>query len=89
MNKLALLAGIALLSGCTTVVPVVAKFPSAPEVLLENCGPLYTLKEGARLSDVMIATTENFMKYHECSAKHRAWIDWYNVQKPIFEQSTK
>ena len=39
------------LVGCATTVPVVAKFPDAPEVLMEKCPTLKTI-EGEKISIV-------------------------------------
>jgi hypothetical protein len=84
-----LLVSILLLSGCaTTAVPVTVKFPTAPETLIEDCPPLNTLPEGAKLSDLMRTDVKNMVQYHECSRKNKGWVEWYNQQKQIFEQAT-
>lgn len=78
------------LAGCTTTaVPVTPKFPTAPELLTEECEALMRLENGAKLSNVMITITENYMRYHECARKNKAWNEWYTEQKKIFEQATK
>jgi len=47
------------ITGCSTVVPVVAKFPDA--------------------------VVQNYTTYYACAVKADAWIEWYSVQKKIFE----
>jgi len=76
-----------LLVGCSTTVPVTAKFPAAPNVLMEKCAPLKKL-EGEQVSLVDLHTTvvHNYTSYHECSVKVEAWQEWYTSQKKIFEE---
>jgi len=73
--------------GCSTTVPVVEKFPTAPEVLMEKCPTLKTI-EGEKISivDYTKAVIANYTLHYECVAKHDAWIEWYNKQKAIFEE---
>lgn len=75
------------LFGCSTTVPVVAKFPTAPEVLMEKCPALKTI-EGDTISIVEFTKTvvTNYTSHYECVEKNNAWIDWYNKQKAIFEE---
>lgn len=75
-----------LFAGCSTTVPVTAKFPAAPVVLMEKCPQLKKL-EGDQVSIVDLHTTvvENYTSYHECSVKVEAWQEWYSSQKKIFE----
>jgi len=75
----------AMLSGCSTTVPVTAKFPVAPVTLLEKCPTLQKVNEDAKLSDISKTITVNYTTYYECAVKHDAFIDWYQVQKNIFE----
>lgn len=89
MKKLLIIPIIALAGCTTTAVPVAPKFPNAPELLLEDCPPLNTLPEGAKLSDLMRTDVKNMVQYHECSRKNKAWVEWFNEQKKIFEQATK
>jgi len=74
------------LVGCSTVVPVVSSFPEAPKELLEKCGELEKLQDGAKLSDVAKTVTSNYMEYHKCSIKVEAWAEWYKTQKKIHEE---
>ena len=75
-----------LLTGCSTVVPVTAKFPEAPgNVAMTACPQLEKLKEDAKLSDITKTVTVNYGTYYECAVKTDAWIEWYQKQKRIFE----
>ena len=76
---------IAMFSGCSTTVPVTAKFPNAPEQLLVKCPQLEKLGNEVKLSDISKTVTTNYTTYYECAVKHDAFIEWYNVQKNIFE----
>jgi hypothetical protein len=75
---------ILLLTGCTTV-PVTAKFPEAPNELLQRCPALKQLNEEVKLSDVAKNITYNYTIHYECVIKYDAWIEWYQSQKKIFE----
>lgn len=85
--KVYLLISTLLLSGCSWTVPVTAKFPAAPNILMEKCEPLKKL-EGEQVTVVDLHTTvvENYTSYHECSVKVDAWQEWYTSQKKIFEE---
>jgi hypothetical protein len=73
------------LTGCSTTVPVVAKFPEVPKLLLTKCPNLQELNADAKLSDVAKIVSSNYSSYYECAVKIDAWIEWYNVQKTIYE----
>ena len=77
-----------LLSGCSTVVPVTAKFPEPPgRGAMTACPNLQKLANGAKLSDVANTVTMNYSTYYECAVKTDAWQEWYNIQKHIFERA--
>ena len=76
---------IAMFSGCSTTVPVTAKFPNVPEQLLVKCPQLEKLGNEVKLSDISKTVTTNYTTYYECAVKHDSFIEWYNVQKNIFE----
>jgi len=76
---------LVLLTGCSTVVPVKAKFPDVPERLMVKCPQLEKLSETPTLSDVAKTVTNNYTTYYECVVKHDAFVEWYNIQKNIFE----
>ena len=73
------------LTGCSTTVPVTAKFPESSNILKQQCPPLQKLKDDAKLSEVANTVTFNYSTYYECSVKVDGWIEWYQVQKQIFE----
>ena len=74
-----------LMTGCSTVVPVKSKFPDVPERLMVKCPQLEKVSETPTLSDVAKTITNNYTTYYECAVKHDAFIEWYNLQKNIFE----
>lgn len=83
--KTLLVLATAFLVGCSTVVPVKQKFPEPPKFGLANCPTLQKLNNDAKLSDVATTVTVNYSTYYECSVKNDAWIEWYQIQKTIFE----
>lgn len=86
MKSLILCFVISLLMGCSTTVPLVAKFPEAPDKLLETCPQLQQLnKDSTTLSEVAKTVTINYTTYYDCAVKMDGWIEWYNIQKIIFE----
>jgi hypothetical protein len=76
---------VALLIGCSTTVPVVAKFPEVPEKLMVKCPQLQKVTDDAKLSDISKTITINYTEYYTCAVKNDAWIEWYQIQKIIFE----
>ena len=76
---------VLMLMGCSTTVPVTAKFPAAPKYSTETCPQLQKLSDDAKLSDVAKTVTVNYSTYYECAVKNDAWIEWYQIQKTIFE----
>jgi hypothetical protein len=78
------------ISGCATAVPVVAKFPEPPgRLITQRCPDLQKLNDEARLSDISKTVAQNYSLYYECAVKTDAWIEWYNVQKILFEGAGK
>jgi uncharacterized protein YcfL len=76
-----------LLTGCSTTVPVTAKFPAAPKSLMEKCNPLKKIQgEQVTIVDLHATVVENYTSHHECSVKVEAWQEWYTSQKKIFEE---
>ena len=76
----------AMLTGCGTVVPVAAKFPDAPGLQASTaCPELKQLEDTAKLSDVAKTVVINYTTYYECAVKTDAWIEWYEIQRRIFE----
>jgi flagellar basal body-associated protein FliL len=73
------------ITGCSTTVPVTAKFPEAPRMGLGECPQLQTVKEGVKLSELTNTVTINYSTYYECAVKADQWNEWYAIQKRIFE----
>ena len=85
--KLLIASLVLFLSGCSTVVPVAAKFPLPPgKSAMTECGQLAKLEKDARLSDISRTVTMNYTTYYDCAVKTDAWIEWYNIQKEIFNK---
>jgi hypothetical protein len=76
---------VLLLTGCSTTVPVTSKFPEPPKYSLQTCPNLQLLKDGTKLSEVASTVTINYSTYYECAVKNDAWIEWYQIQKHIYE----
>jgi hypothetical protein len=86
--KYALIALV--LAGCSTVVPVTVRFPEPPGPgATTACPALQKLNNDARLSDVATTVTVNYSTYYECAVKADAWIEWYGIQKILFEGAGK
>lgn len=76
-------------TGCsTTVVPVPhAKFPPAPEILLEKCSQLSKASPSdAGIRSLMGTVVNNYSLYHQCAEKVQGWQEWYNEQQKIFNK---
>jgi hypothetical protein len=87
MKYIIILSAI-LLTGCTTVsVPVKAKFPVIPETLLVRCPQLEGVSEDAKLSDISKVIVKNYTTYYECAVKHDGIVEWYKIQKTIYESA--
>ncbi len=76
---------LVLLTGCSSLVPVKAKFPDVPERIMVKCPQLEKVSETPTLSDVAKTITNNYTTYYECAVKHDAFVEWYQTQKRIFE----
>ena len=75
---------LVLVTGCSSV-PVAPKFPEVPERILQKCPQLEKLKEEPKLSEVAKNITNNYTTYYECAVKHDAFVEWYRIQKKIYE----
>ena len=81
---------LAMCGGCATVVPVTARFPSAPgQSYLQACPDLQKIKDAPQLSDVSRTININYSTYYECAVKLDTWIRWYTEQQTIFESAGK
>jgi hypothetical protein len=76
------------LAGCSTVVPVTAKFPDKPKNV-ESCPQLDTVPDDVKLSGLTTTVTKNYSTYYECAVKSDKWNEWYEIQKRIFEGVVK
>jgi hypothetical protein len=84
MKYILILLGI-VLTGCSTTVPVTQKFPAAPQALLEECKVLKPVEKDSSLIDLTKVVVENYTEYYQCKETTSGWIEWYKVQKRIFE----
>ena len=88
--KLVVLAISLALTACSTTVPVTMTFPEAPgKQAMIACPNLQKLKDDAKLSDISRTITINYSTYYECAVKTDAWIEWYEIQRRIFEGVVK
>jgi hypothetical protein len=87
MKKILLIS--MLLTGCSTVVPVKAKFPEAPDMLMTKCPALAQVKEDAKLSEIATTVANNYTQYYECAVIAKGWQEWYQIQKNIYENAGK
>ena len=76
---------VLMLVGCSTTVPVKTNFPEIPERLMQKCPQLEKLENEAKLSDVSKTITRNYTTYYDCAVKHDAFVEWYQIQKHIYE----
>lgn len=90
MKNILLFCTLIFLAGCQTTVPVTAKFPEAPEVLLVPCDQLDKIgKDKVLFSEFLTTVVGNYTKYHSCAMQNEAWKEWYKQQKEIFENVGK
>ena len=82
--RLIIVAFAFLLTGCLAT-PVKRNFPEAPDVLKERCPVLEKVADDVKLSELTKTIATNYTTYYDCSVKMDAWIEWYRVQKQIFE----
>jgi hypothetical protein len=87
--KYILIPLIAVITGCSTTVPVSVKFPDAPQRLLQPCPALSTVKDDVKLSELTSTVADNYQTYHGCANTVNGWIDWYKTQKNIFDKASK
>lgn len=84
--SIAVMITLAMCSGCTTAVPVIAKFPNVPPELLEKCPRLKTIDgETTTFSNLTETVNANYAQYYICANKSDSWVEWYNTQKKIYE----
>ena len=86
MKRLALLLLPIVLAGCFATVPVKQKFPDVPKELLQACPDLKQTEPTEKLSDVLKIVTKNYSQYHECQIAVDTWIEWYSLQRELFNK---
>jgi inhibitor of KinA sporulation pathway (predicted exonuclease) len=88
--KLVVLLFVAMLAGCTTIVPVRQQFPDTVPELKQRCEDLMTVKgDTVTITDLLKTVVENYTRYHQCAARVEGWQDWYDAQRKIFEGANK
>lgn len=84
--KYASLILVALLTACSTTVPVSQKFPDVPKSLVERCESLKKVEgDKVAITEMLKVVVQNYGMYYECAAKVDGWNDWYLEQKRIHE----
>lgn len=86
MKIIAIVLSAIFIAGCSTSVPVKRNFPEVPQTLTVKCPQLKKVNDDAKLSDISKTVTENYTSYYECAVKNDAWVEWYQIQKKIFEE---
>lgn len=82
---IAVMLVLAMCSGCSTAVPVAAKFPEPPRLGQGPCPQLQSVPNGVKLSELTSTVTMNYSTYYECAVKADQWQQWYEIQRRIFE----
>lgn len=84
-----IIALVVLLASCSTPVPLTPKFPEAPEYLLQGCPKkLETVgSENVTIVDFTKTVIKNYGTYHDCVAKYDSFIEWYHIQKKLWNES--
>ena len=50
-------------------------------VLLASCSTPVTIVDFTK------SVVKNYSTYHECAAKYDGWIEWYQIQKKLWNES--
>lgn len=86
--RIALLGLASLLTACSTAVPLTQSFPDVPVMLMEKCPELKTIPgEKVTIIEFTKTVSENYTTYYQCAGRTDAWIDWYNQQKKIWDET--
>jgi hypothetical protein len=84
--RLAILLATVLLTGCLGTAPIVPKFPDPPgKDAFVRCPDLERLKDQALLSEIAKTINNNYGEYYTCAVRADIWIEWYQIQKKIYE----
>jgi len=84
MKTLLVALTILILAGCSST-PVKRNFPAVPSELMKSCPDLKKTEPTEKLSEVLKVVVDNYGQYHECKIKVDTWVEWYKMQKNIFE----
>ena len=87
------IALVSCIAGCSTTVPVAARFPDPPDragkTAMTACPQLKELEKDPKISEVSKTINVNYGTYYECAVKVDTWIEWYHSQKKIFDNIGK
>lgn len=85
--KIALIAAVVVLAGCSSAPKVAPKFPGTSELLTTPCPKLDLVPEDTTLlSEAEKVVAANYTKYHQCANQVKGWIKWYNDEKANYEK---
>ena len=84
-----IIVALAVMTGCSTTVPIAQKFPDVPNRLLQKCPQLETVNDGVKLSELTKTVSVNYQTYYSCAVTTDGWIEWYAIQKAIFDKVSK
>jgi len=75
-----------ILPGCSTTVAVKMPWPEVPANLMEPASDLKPLPEDKKtLTDLLENANDNYSSYYTLKEKYNSWIEWYKMQKTIYE----
>jgi hypothetical protein len=79
-------ASFLMLPGCSTTVPLKMPWPTVPPSLMEPASDLKPLSADKKtLTDLIENANDNYSSYYTLKEKYNNWIEWYNMQKSIYE----
>ena len=88
MKKLLLIIALLALTSCSLAPPARPAWPEAPTEILQPAPNLTPLgKDQHNLSDLIENANINYSEYFSLRNKYNAWIEWYNTQKKIYDNS--
>ena len=61
-------------------------WPTVPANLMEPASDLKPLSDDKKtLTDLIENANDNYTSYYTLKLKYNSWIEWYNMQKSIYE----